>query len=62
MKQINEAYEFVKEFLLKHAEEIIRPVAPAPPPAAAKEPAAKKAPAKKRAPRKAAAAATATAE
>ena len=30
MKQINEAYEFVKQFLVKHAVEIIRPVAAAP--------------------------------
>jgi TATA-box binding protein (TBP) (component of TFIID and TFIIIB) len=36
MKQINEAYEFVKEFLVRHATDIIRP---APPPAPA--PAAK---------------------
>ncbi len=30
MKQINEAYEFVKEFLVRHARDIIRPVATAP--------------------------------
>ena len=30
MKQINEAYDFVKQFLVRHAAEIIRPVATAP--------------------------------
>lgn len=30
MKQINEAYDFVKEFLVRHAAEIIRPVAAIP--------------------------------
>ncbi len=30
MKQINEAYDFVKQFLVRHAAEIIRPVAAAP--------------------------------
>jgi hypothetical protein len=74
MKQINEAYEFVKEFLVRHADEIIRPAPPPAPPAAAAAPkkgaaaaSKEKAPAKKRASRskkataEAAAAAAATA-
>ncbi len=44
MKQINEAYEFVKQFLVKHAVEIIRPVAAAP--VVTKTAAAEKKPAK----------------
>lgn len=47
MKQINEAYEFVKEFLVRHASDIIRPAPPPAPPAPAKPAKAAKAPAKK---------------